>query len=153
MRALADALKDRKTRVALEADFRSEYGLSLKGIGTSELPHAEAARLLSQLPRDSRLYKSVVGGTEDPLTYQEHMMLALIDSARAAAYFSMIAAQAQCDKKAWGAVIKGMPQPIPRPGQKPEEKGAKALNVRPKDVKLAIGRIVQGARARAISGG
>jgi hypothetical protein len=148
MKALTDALANRKTRVALEADFRSEYGLSLKGIGTGELPYAEAARLLTQLPRDSRLYRLV---TEDPLTYAEHMMMSLIDSSRIISYFSMIHAQTQVPKKSWGQVTKHIPEPIPRPGQRPVEKDKQAVTVRSKDAKFAVQRIIKNSMARALT--
>jgi hypothetical protein len=149
MTALAAALGDRDTCRALEADFRQYYGLSLKGIWTGELCWFEAARLLSQLPRDSRTYRNV---SSDPLSFDQHLQMSILDALRVGAYYTMAGARAGFgnDKRAWASVIKRAPKPLERPGTPAPEK--KRVTVPAKHAKAAVSRMIQSKIARRMMG-
>lgn len=51
----------RHERRALAADLRSEYQLDIRDLGSEELPIRDAAVLIDQLPRGSRLWKAIGG--------------------------------------------------------------------------------------------
>lgn len=146
MRALAAALSTKKTRDALEADFRQYYSLSLKGIYTGELCYTEAARLMTQLPHESRLYRIITG---EPISFQEHLLMSIIDATRQGAYYSSVSAMAGVDKRYRGKVLSGAPDPIRKP---PEESRKKVLNVPARDAKAAVSRVIQSKIAVRMAG-
>ena len=142
MRALADALRERDTRRALEADFRQYYGLNIKGIWTGELHYLEAARLLTALPHESRLYRVA---SKQTLSFNERLLAAIIDATRMGAYYSMIGAQVDVDRKAWGKVVKGQPEPIFA-----EKKPKEVKTVHARDIKTTINQMIAHKKMEAM---
>lgn len=111
----------------------------------------QAARLMAQLPRESRLYRKAA---DDEIGYEGHVLLGVLDACRTGAYYSMIAAQGAVDKKHWSKVIAKAPKPIPRPGQAPEPEPERVAEyVHPRDALKAVNRMIHNMAFTQVMGG
>lgn len=146
MSALASALRDKKTRDALEADFRQYYSLDLRDLWRGGLNFIQVARLMTQLPRDGRLYREA---SKEPLSLEEHLRMSILDAVRTGSYYSMVAAQAAVGKKGWGAVVKNAPKPLKR---RPEDDQKVVVTVKSRDAKQAVSRMIQSKIAMRMVG-
>jgi hypothetical protein len=146
MTALASVLRDDSLMAALEADFMQYFGLDIYDIWQGRLSLHRAARLMARLPKDCRLYKLVI---KDPLSYQDHLLMSILDAARTGAYFSMAAARgAITDKGAWKKIAANAPQALPRPGDEDKSKRKAIVVHDPKNALEAVSRLLN---ARAMS--
>lgn len=145
MTALAKVLASKKTCDALEADFRQYYQLALKDVYVGELCFTEAARLMAQLPHESRVFRLISG---EPFSFEEHLLISMIDAARTNAYFASVMAMTNIDKRYRAKILKAAPQPI----RKPPDAEKKVLKVPAREAKAAVSRIIQSKLAVRMAG-
>lgn len=101
---------------------------------------------MAQLPRESRLFRII---SDEPITFDEHLLMSIIDAARQTAYFASVSAMAGIDKKYRAKVLNDAPDPIRKP---PEESKKKVLNVPARDAKAAVSRVIQSKIAVRMAG-
>lgn len=89
---------------------------------------------MAQLPRSSRVIQRL---SIDPLTFEQHALLSILDALNQTAYFSMINARRDMTSEGWQKVVKNVPQTTPRPGQEPID-NKRVQHVRARDGHMAI---------------
>lgn len=102
---------------------------------------------MAQLPKESRLYKLIA---DEPLTFEEDLLISIIDAARTQAYFASVAAMTNVDRKYRSKILEGAPRSIRKPNESEEKK--KVLRVPAREAKAAVSRIIQGKIAVRMAG-